>query len=573
MKTVTAIVLVFTLGALAQAEDDCVLAMTESGLVCGARMKATNGEDFVSFMGMRYAKAPIGELRFAEPQSPEPYDGIFDATTPGLVCPQLTDKLLPDLPAPPQGEDCLRVNVHVPLSAVPQNSSDWDNPRLPVFVYIHGGSFITGSGNPDTYGPEYLMQKGIILVTINYRLASIGFLSLDSEYIPGNAGLRDALFALKWVKRNIELFGGDPDEITLGGQSAGGAISHLVSISPAVKGLGLFKRGIFMSGNALANFYTTSPISAKNVSALFLKAMGISSAIFKSPKSIHQELIKAPIEKILEANQYVYNKAGLALTFCPVQEKPQKGFTTMLPKDPEVLLKEGYGKEIASIFGFTNNECQVFKPFMIKGNLEKVLQTSQVAIVPQNLLFTSNVLTIPVLTREIKSEYYNGTTPTLEKYLYECTDAFYKYPVMRIADKRLESGAEPTFVYEFGYHGEDSVIKAAVKSDWPGAGHGEDVTYFFRVNWFLGPSKVDELAQSNPDSKMKEWMTTFIANFVRTGDPASIPAEWLPTNQQFEFQSIEEPMEYKLQLITPYLRDKKKFWNKLYKIGRVDLFR
>lgn len=193
----------------------------------------------------------------------------------------------------------------------------------------------------------------------------------------------------------------------------------------------------------------------------------------------------------------------------------------MLPKDPEALLTEGYGKDITTLFGFANNECQAFKKALIDGNLQKILRTVPVLIVPQNLLFTSNALTIPVLTMKVSSEYFNSSLPTLEKFLPLCNDGLYKYPALRSVDKRLAVSAAPTYIYEFGYHGEVSVIRQVLMMDWPGAAHSEDLPYFFRPNLFyeiMKPDKeVDELAQPDPDSRMRLWMTTFIANFVKTG--------------------------------------------------------
>lgn len=135
-------------------------------------------------------------------------------------------------------EDCLYLNVYTPELKP-------DKP-LPVMVWIHGGGFMSGSGNDDLYGPEFLVRQGVILVTFNYRLEVLGFLCLDTEDVPGNAGMKDQVAALKWVNKNISRFGGDPDNVTIFGESAGGAsVSHHL-VSPMSKGL--FKRAIAQSG-------------------------------------------------------------------------------------------------------------------------------------------------------------------------------------------------------------------------------------------------------------------------------------------------------------------------------------
>lgn len=135
-------------------------------------------------------------------------------------------------------EDCLFLNVYTP-DLKPRDP-------LPVMFYIHGGGFYSGCGNDDMYAPEFLVRKGVILVTINYRLEVLGFLCLDTEEVPGNAGMKDQVAALKWVNKNIANFGGDPSNVTIFGESAGAASVSCHLVSPMSKGL--FKRAICQSG-------------------------------------------------------------------------------------------------------------------------------------------------------------------------------------------------------------------------------------------------------------------------------------------------------------------------------------
>lgn len=118
-------------------------------------------------------------------------------------------------------------------------------------VWIHGGAFLTGSSATDLYGPDYLMTENVVLVTLNYRVGQLGFLNLEDENVnvPGNAGLKDMVMALKWVKTNIRNFGGDPSNITIFGESAGGAAVHYLMLSPMAKGL--FHKAIIQSGSCL----------------------------------------------------------------------------------------------------------------------------------------------------------------------------------------------------------------------------------------------------------------------------------------------------------------------------------
>lgn len=182
---------------------------TEYGPVKGIRKATFAGRGYVSYQGIPYMQPPLGRLRFREAQAPEKWTEPFDATKPSpayVNVNYLTNKL--------EGqEDAGVINVYKP-------DIEQSKP-LPTMVWIHGGGFTSGSSRTDLFGPDYYMQKDVVLVTFNYRLGVIGFLSLkDPELnIPGNQGLKDQVFALKWVKNNIASFGGDPENITLLGQS------------------------------------------------------------------------------------------------------------------------------------------------------------------------------------------------------------------------------------------------------------------------------------------------------------------------------------------------------------------
>ncbi|KAH9639237.1 hypothetical protein HF086_014101 [Spodoptera exigua] len=192
---------------------------------------------------LAYAQPPRGSLRFRPPAPLEPWSGIRDALEEGAVCPHrfmLFDTYKGD-------EDCLFLNVYTP--ALPDKMSGY-NPKLAVMVWIHGGAFAMGSGNAFLYGPDHLVGAGVVLVTLNYRLGALGFLSLENEEVSGNMGLKDQVMALKWVRDNIEAFGGDPARITIFGESAGAASVHLHMLSPASQGL--FHGAIAQSGVALA---------------------------------------------------------------------------------------------------------------------------------------------------------------------------------------------------------------------------------------------------------------------------------------------------------------------------------
>ena len=198
-----------------------------------------------SWKGVRYAAPPSGDLRWRAPQPPEPWNEVADATTFGPVCPQPVEPRIPiDLGAP-QGDDCLTLNIWA-------SSEIAAGDRRPVMVWIHGGAYILGSANQPLYDGRVLAAGGdVVVVTVNYRLGAFGFLDLSSFSTPkrrfdSNLGLRDVLHALHWIRDNVAAFGGDPERVTLFGESAGGisTCSHLVAPGSG----GLFQRAVIQSG-------------------------------------------------------------------------------------------------------------------------------------------------------------------------------------------------------------------------------------------------------------------------------------------------------------------------------------
>ncbi|QDZ24917.1 type B carboxylesterase [Chloropicon primus] len=232
-KHLTILILLAALSTFAAAKHDDTLVITKFGPVRGSRANGT-----VSFLGIPFAQPPVNELRFASPVPPTPWTETLNATEFAPGCPQMCK--LPDLMCPDkQSEDCLYLNVYIPDKTPPKGG--W-----PVYVFIHGGSFFEGAGGCVAYnGLQFARAGDLILVNLNYRLGALGWLTHKTE-IKGNFGLQDQRLALQWVQDNIQLFGGNKDQVTVGGESAGAmsVISHLVS--PLSKGL--FHRAIVESG-------------------------------------------------------------------------------------------------------------------------------------------------------------------------------------------------------------------------------------------------------------------------------------------------------------------------------------
>ena len=230
-KAVALAVLLAAFGGVARAQAALPTVKIDSGKLAG------NEKDGVkTFLGIPYAAPPIGDLRWHAPQPIKAWQGIRQATAFGPVCPQIAPWV-----KMPRSEDCLTLNVWAPVSKA--------GKPYPVIVYIHGGALANGHGSE--WGPEggkSIVQKGVILVSINYRLGVLGFFAHPELSASGNQGFRDQIAALQWVKRNIATFGGDPDRVTIAGESAGGSSVTALTNSPLAKGL--FQRAIAESGVA-----------------------------------------------------------------------------------------------------------------------------------------------------------------------------------------------------------------------------------------------------------------------------------------------------------------------------------
>jgi para-nitrobenzyl esterase len=219
-----------------QAVASTRIARVEGGLIAGA-----SASGVTTFLGVPYAAAPVGDLRWRAPRPAAPWTAIRPATAFAPVCRQTASWI-----TEPQSEDCLYLNIWAPAAAAA-------NAKLPVMVWIHGGGFFGGSGSQPSYDGTQLVRRDVIVVTLNYRLGVFGFFSHpeltaeSADDASGNQGLLDQIAALEWIQRNIAGLGGDPKRVTIMGESAGGESVAILVASPQAKGL--FQRAISQSGN------------------------------------------------------------------------------------------------------------------------------------------------------------------------------------------------------------------------------------------------------------------------------------------------------------------------------------
>lgn len=284
---------------------------TQYGFVKG---KVSSGSTIIAFKGIPYAAPHIGNLRWREPQPPAAWEGVRDASEFSSSC--IQNKLFTHVPNGPWSEafmvqndvseDCLFLNIWTPAISA--------KDKLPVFVYIHGGAFREGSGAIDVYDGEELAKKGIIVITINYRLGPFGFLAhpeLTAEsphHSSGNYGFLDQLAALKWIKNNITAFGGDPSCVTIAGQSAGASSVRALIASPLAKDL--FHRAITQSGSSFAGGRGRGSITlsaAEKQSVEFATLKGAAS--IAELRALSADNILASTQPPMRSNLFKKNRA------------------------------------------------------------------------------------------------------------------------------------------------------------------------------------------------------------------------------------------------------------------------
>lgn len=341
-KTLMTIICALVLISCNQNSIDYRNIKTNSGIVSG---KLSTDGTVKIFMGIPFAAAPVGDLRWKAPQPAPTWDGVRqcvdnppsamqDSPRPFMMWSQefIT-------PAEPLSEDCLYLNVWT--------SATESDEKLPVIVWIHGGGFSSGSGAVPLYDGEELAKKGVVYVTVNYRLGALGFLahsdlSTENEHrVSGNYGILDQIFALRWIKENIAAFGGDPHCVTIAGQSAGSMSVNSLMVSPLAKGL--FHRAIGQSGAMLTPAMAPVKLSdAEKATAEMLGRAGLTI----------NRLRDFPADSLLR----------LPARFMPVEDDyvlPNPLRTFEEGKQNDVPLITGWNKDDDSMFG-TSSANSIF---------------------------------------------------------------------------------------------------------------------------------------------------------------------------------------------------------------------
>ncbi len=436
----------------------------ENGLLAGA---AGTSPEVRVFKGIPYAAPPVGDLRWRAPQPATPWKGARDATKFSAVCYQTPypRKSIFWIEPDPMSEDCLYLNVWTAVQSAKQSR--------PVMVWIHGGSLTRGSGSTPYYDGESLAKKGVVLVTINYRLDIFGFfahpeLSAESgHHVSGNYGLLDQIAALRWVRKNIAAFGGDPERVTIFGESAGSWSVNYLMASPLAKGL--FNRAIGESGgtfgvmNKLADVEQAGEKFGASLSATSIKA-----------------LRAKPAADVLNAS-----KSG---AFTPNVDG------SFLPEDVYTIFAAGRQNDVPLIAGSNADEATSLFPWPADGTAESFKVRVRWLFGDRAEQFLK---VYPADSdAQAKASHYAGFR-----------DFTFGWQMREWVRMQTQTGKAAAYLYYF------TRVPPGPGSAELGAHHAAEIVYVFD-NLRFGKKKYEEI-----DQRLTDTMSSYWVNFAATGDP------------------------------------------------------
>nr|WGO51723.1 putative antennal esterase CXE25 [Ectropis grisescens] len=524
---------------------DKPIVSVKQGKLKGATEKLIDGSPYYSFKGIPYAEPPVGKLRFKAPLPPKPWVGVRDALKHGNVCPQYDILSFP--PTLIEGnEDCLFLNVYT-KSLAPSS-------KLPVIIYIHGGAFMSGSGNSESYGPNFLCQHDVILVTINYRLEALGFLCLDTPEVPGNAGMKDQVFALRWVRDNIEKFGGDPNNVTLFGESAGAASVNYHMFSPMSQGL--FHKAIAHSGTCIQDWTIGSAPKERAFRAG--KVLGKET---NDPTELLNYLQSLPAIKLatltLQTRTEDEKFRGLPIHFNPIIEKKFENVESFITEDPVNMLLEKKIAKVPLIIGY--NSAEGFLPLMDILRKANILNKQPTFLLPKEIVHNVSQDKVQELGTRLK-KFYLGDKDISKEMVPEIvdmqTDRLFLYNTHRFLHF-YSSVNKSTYMYRFDLSTDLNLLKRVLGYEaYQGVSHADDLFYFFDNPATRSLYEEQEKIKNVVDKITKIW-----TDFAKTGDPTPESRLWRPyTPSGGEFLHVAA----ELSPGSRAARARVAFWNKLY---------
>lgn len=460
-------------------KKDNIAPTDSSGLIANTplgKLRGAHANGVYVWKGIRYAQAPVGELRFKAPVPVQAWAGVKDALQYGAVSPQQESAIAG---IEPQSEDCLFLNVWSPAA---------DGKKRPVMFWIHGGGFLIGSGSSPLYDGSNMAKNGdVVIVTINYRLGPLGFLYFKDiapdAGMENNLGMKDQIAALKWVKQNIAAFGGDPEQVTIFGESAGGTSVETLMAAPSTKGL--FTKAIVQSGPAAIIW---QPKSATAITEKYLSLLGLKNDEVEKLKTIPLDTLRAAEDKLVD-----YMVAELPdKVFCPTVDGD------LLPYDIYQCVKNV--QDIPLLIGTNMNEASIFVSNKLK-------------IMPKNAAgFEKYFATVTEDkdTRNKVTSAYKGY-PSKRAVQNILTDAVFRIPAIRLAECHLNNA--PVYMYRFQW------TTPALNMVGLRCFHGLDVPFVFGTVDNGSGKFLKLISAKKTRTRLISEMQTAWINFAKYGDP------------------------------------------------------
>ncbi|XP_055606004.1 esterase B1-like [Uranotaenia lowii] len=541
-----------------------VIVQVTQGHICGATDVLPNGDPYYFFKGVPYAQPPIDELRFRSPVPIDRYPvSYMDCTKERNNClgmDVITREITGD-------EDGLYLNIYTPKVNRKDGTAD-----LPVIVFFHGGGLVGGHADSSMYLPNYLVQEGVVVVTVNYRLGVLGFLYLPEVGLEGNAGLKDQRMALQWVHQNIARFSGDPKNVTLFGASSGGVAGHYHCLSKESKKY--FQKAILTSGSVFIDYaHQESPEE---------KARQLARLLGHDPKTdeeVFKVLCKAPADKLFRLQFQVLTKREktfeklFQIPFLPVIEREQS-CDAIITKHPIELMSEPNGIGIPILTGYNNREGIMVLIDAVK-HLD-LYNKEPKRFIPRTLNLDYNSEEARELGKEIKKFYFQDK-PVCQETVPQLVDLFtdkylVAYPIITEMWARFQHNYK-LFIYRFSFDGTLNKGKTLIPvAPLKGAAHIDEIYYLFS-----SPILKTEIPETDPAYQMRQKMVRLFTNFAKHGDPTPstvddplIDFKWTPVENvpkngaglKMDLLSIKDNTHVGMEPMPE--RGRMQFWEKLF---------
>ena len=495
-------------------KDRCVINTTSGNI------RGHTQDGIKVFKGIPYAAPPIGKNRFAPPQPVTPWENILDTLKSSPTVPQpLAPPELRAIIHEQSEADCLTLNIWTP---------GFDDKKRPVLFWIHGGSLLTGS-NADFDGQPMSARGDAVIIAINYRLGPFGFLYVPEQ--TANVGLLDQVAALEWVRQNISHFGGDPSNVTIFGESAGGLCVSTLMTMPKAKGL--FKRAIIESN--VCNPDASQPEKGEAVGKRLFSILGIKYGDMAAIRAV-------PPEKLIVAYQQAIASRVWADTYPPFVDG------NVLPRHPYEAIKQGIAKDIEIIAGTNENESGLFS--LWDPNIDKLdeLHLKTRFRYSRSSAGETDERTeelFKIYTGYIKSAPFNTLRYAWEQFN---TDQMFRIPVQRYVEAQRKHQRR-VYLYQFSW-------KTPELGGKLGAAHALEIPFVFNT---LGKETFGIFPQKTVETdKLSFAMMDAWVNFARIGNPnhKNIP-EWTQYNKKTKPTMV---FDNEIRLATNLYPERDKVW-------------